>query len=399
MPGPLEGIRVLDWTIFQQGPIATCHLADMGAEVIKIEEPRGDPARGMARMYGAELKQNFYYQNQNRMKKGIVLDLTKPEAREVLFELVEKSDVFVTNLRYKFVSKLGLHYEALKERNPKIIYALSSGYGKLGPDSDLPSADFSGQARGGIWSVSMPPDLVPNPVGSGMADEVGGLATLTGILLALLARERKGVGQMVDASLLSGQIEIGRLSLTQYLMLGAVPPPSTIALVSSPTWNVYKCQDDRWLVISVLQSDKVWPAFCKVVGHPEWEKEPKYENLVQRIVNKDELLPKVRDVFMTKPRAEWVKALSEADIASAPVNDYEDVANDPQVKANNYIIEFEDPVHGKVTVPGPIAQLSETPAEINRLGPELGQHTEEVLQEVLGYSWEKLGELRDAGVY
>ena len=322
MPGPLEGIRVLDWTIFQQGPIATCHLADMGAEVIKIEEPRGDPARGFARMYGTELKQNFYYQNQNRMKKGIILDLTKEKARDVLFELVEKSDVFVTNLRYKFVKKLGLHYEAVKARNPKIIYALSSGYGKLGPDSDLPSADFSGQARGGLWSVSMPPDLTPCPVGSGLADETGGLVTLIGILLALVARERKGIGQMVDASLLGGQIELGRLSLTQYLMMGALPAASSVALVSSPTWNVYKCKDEKWLVISVLQSDKVWPAFCKVLGHPEWEKEPKYENLIMRIVSKDELLPKVKEIFMSKTRAEWVKALNAADVASAPVNDY-----------------------------------------------------------------------------
>ena len=220
-----------------------------------------------------------------------------------------------------------------------------------------------------------------------------------GILLAIIARDRTGVGQMVEASLLSGQIEAGRMAFSQYLMLRALPAPSIINVVSSPTWNVYLCQDDKWVALSVLQSDKVWPDFCAAIGRPEWEKDPRYENLVQRIVNKDELLPKVRELFRTRPRAEWVEVFNKVEIAAAPVNDFADLENDPQVIANDYVVEIDDPIYGRVKLPNVGVKLSHTPGEVTRLGPELGQHTEEVLMEVLGYSWEEIGKLREAGVY
>ncbi|MDY6834546.1 MAG: CoA transferase [Chloroflexota bacterium] len=399
MDRPLEGIRVLDWTVFQQGPTATALLADMGADVIKIEEPRGEPARGITKMYGIEVPLNFYYQNQNRGKRGIVLDLTKEKAREVLCELVKNSDVFVTNLRYRFAKKLGLDYEALSKHNPKLIYALSSGYGSEGPDADLPSADFAGQARGGIWSVSMSEELTPVPLGAGFADEIGGVMTAYGIMMALFARERTGEGQMVEASLLGGQIEVGRLSLQQYLLMGFLPAPSTIKMLNSPMWNIYRCKDSKWVCLSVLQADRFWPQFCKVMGKEEWATDPKFENALVRGQNIAELLPQVKEIFITKTREEWVKVFSEVDIAAAPVNDYADIANDPQVQANGYIMEIDDPIHGKVRVPGIPVKLSKTPGKVTKLAPELGQHTEEVLQEVLGYSWEQLSELRDAEVY
>jgi len=399
MDRPLEGIRVLDWTVFQQGPTATALLADMGADVIKIEEPRGEPARGITKMYGIDVPLNFYYQNQNRGKRGIVLDLTKEKAREVLCELVKNSDVFVTNLRYRFAKKLGLDYEALSKYNPKLIYALSSGYGSEGPDADLPSADFAGQARGGIWSVSMSEELTPVPLGAGFADEIGGVMTAYGIMMALFARERTGEGQMVEASLLGGQIEVGRLSLQQYLLMGFLPAPSTIKMLNSPMWNIYRCKEGKWVCLSVLQADRFWPQFCKVIGKEEWATNPKFENALVRGQNIAELLPQVKEIFLTKTREEWVKVFSEVDIAAAPVNDYADIANDPQVQANGYIMEINDPIHGKVRVPGIPVKLSKTPGKVTKLAPELGQHTEEVLQEVLGYSWEQLSELRDAEVY
>jgi len=396
---PLDGIRVLDWTIFQQGPTAAALLADMGADVIKIEEPRGEPARGLMKMYGIEVPMNFYYQNQNRGKRGIILDLTKEKAREVLFKLIEKSDVFVTNLRYRFVKKLGLDYEVLKKHNPKLIYALSSGYGTKGPDADLPSADFAGQARGGLWSISMSEDLKPVPLGGGFADEVGGLTTAYGILLAIIARERTGEGQMIEASLLSGQIEIGRLQLQSYLMTGTLPPPSSIKMLNSLLWNIYKCKDDKWVCISVLQTDKVWPQFCKVLGKEEWEKDPRFENQQVRGENIDELLPTAKEIFLARTRNEWVKRLTEVDIAAAPVNDYADIAKDPQVLENEYIVEIDDPIYGKVKVPGIPVKLSKTPGKVTKLAPELGQHTEEVLMEILDYTWDDLMKLRDEEVY
>jgi crotonobetainyl-CoA:carnitine CoA-transferase CaiB-like acyl-CoA transferase len=399
MAKPLDGIRVLDWTIFQQGPTAAALMADMGADVIKIEEPRGDPARGLAKMYGIEVPVNAYYQNQNRGKRGIVLDLTKEKAREVLFRLVEKSDVFLTNFRYRFVRKLGLDYEAMKKHNAGLIYVLSSGYGSKGPDADLPSADFSGQARGGLWSVSMSEDLKPVPLGAGFADEVGGLTTAYGILLAIIARERMGEGQMVEASLLSGQIEIGRLAFQNYLLTGTLPATSTITRLNSPLWNIYKCRDDKWVCVSVLQADKFWARFCSLLGKDEWVKDPRLENQVVRGEHINEILPTIREIFLTRTRGEWVKLLSAEDIAAAPVNDYADLADDPQVRENEYVVEVDDPIIGKVKVPGIPVKLSKTPGKVERMAPELGQHTEEVLMELLDLSWDDIAGLREEGVY
>ncbi|MDP7470543.1 MAG: CoA transferase, partial [Dehalococcoidia bacterium] len=164
---PLEGIRVLDWTAFQQGPIAACLLADMGADVIKIEEPRGEPARGLIQAYGIKMPMNFYYQNQNRGKRGMVINLQTTKGKDVLYRLVEKSDVFVTNYRESICRRLQVDSETLTKRNPQLIYAYSSGYGPLGPDADLASADFAGQARGGLWSVSRARDMSWAPVGAG----------------------------------------------------------------------------------------------------------------------------------------------------------------------------------------------------------------------------------------
>lgn len=350
-------------------------------------------------MYGMDVPLNFYFQNHNRGKKGIVLDLTKEKAREVLYKLVGKSDVFVTNLRYRYAKKLNLDYEAMKQYNPKLIYALSSGYGSLGPDADLPSADFSGQARGGLWSVSMPTDLTPTPIGGGFADEVGGVMTAYAIMMALFCRERTGIGQMVEASLLGSQIEMVRLNLEMYIMMGMLPPSSTMAAMTSPLWAIYRCKDNKWFCLSVLQADKSWPQFCKVVGIEDLEKDPRFENISIRAKNINELMPKVREVFMTKDRDEWVKQFNELGVTVAPVNDMSDLVKDPQVIANGYIMEVDDPVHGKVKVPGIPVRLSETPGKVRSLAPELGQHTEEVLMDLLGYSWEELSKLREEGVY
>jgi len=399
MAKPLEGIRVLDLTAFQQGPVATQLLADMGAEVIKIEPPEGEPARGLLRMHGIDLPVNFYYQNQNRGKKGIVLNLTTEKGKEVLYKLTEKSDVFATNYRESAIRKLKADYETLRKYNDKLIYAVSSGYGPKGPDADKISADFTGQARGGLLSINQGEDLSPNPIGAGFADQIGGVITAYGILLAIIARERLGIGQRVDASLLGGQIEVGRLGLFEYLASGRLPKPSVKMATKSPLFYIYQCSDDKWFATAGLQADKYWPAFCKVFGIEELEKDPRFENQLVRGDNIDELRPKLKEVSHTRTRDEWLKAFDEAGVPVSPVNDYADVANDPQVIANEYIVEVEDPVMGRVKMPGIPVQLSETPGKVDRLAPELGQHTEEVLMEICGYTWDDMAQLREAGVY
>jgi crotonobetainyl-CoA:carnitine CoA-transferase CaiB-like acyl-CoA transferase len=396
---PLEGIRVLDWTAFQQGPIAACLLADMGADVIKIEEPRGEPARGLIQAYGIKMPMNFYYQNQNRGKRGMVINLQTTKGKDVLYRLVEKSDVFVTNYRESICRRLQVDSETLTKRNPQLIYAYSSGYGPLGPDADLASADFAGQARGGLWSVSRARDMSWAPVGAGQADEMGGVITAYGIILALLARERSGIGQRVDGSLLGGQMELGRLSFQQQLM-GLPPAPSSIAMLRSPLYNLYECQDGKWICFAVLQADRYWPKFCEALGISEMEKDPRFENATVRGENLDELMPTLQQRFQTRPRNNWVTAFHQAGVEQvAPVQDYADLADDPQMIANDYVVTVEDPVHGKVRVPGIPVKLSKTPGKVTKLAPELGQHTEEVLQEVLDMSWEEIGQLREEEVF
>ncbi|MDY6834413.1 MAG: CoA transferase [Chloroflexota bacterium] len=399
MSGPLEGIRVLDWTAFQQGPTAGALLADMGADVIKIEEPRGDPGRGLMAIYGMELPVNFYFLNHNRGKKGMVLDFYKEEGRQVLYKLIEKSDVFLTNYRYSHAVKMQADYETMVKYNPKIIYAYSSGYGRLGPDADLPSADFAGQARGGFWMMSLGPDLTPNPLGAGAADELCGFCTAYGIMLALFARERTGKGQMVDASLLGTQVELGRLFLQLYLVLGFPTSVSPSAAMNSPLWAIYRCKDNKWFCISVLQPDRYWHDFCRIVGIKHMENDPKYENAKARQLNSQEVMTIVREAFLTKDRDEWWQLFREAGLPSSPVQDCADLANDPQVLANEYITEIDHPSQGKVKVAGIPVKLSETPGKVVGPAPELGQHTEEILVDLLGYSWEDIGQLREKGVF
>ncbi len=396
---PLQGIRVLDWTAWQAGPVATALLADMGAEVIKIEPPEGEPGRGMLKMYGAELPLNFYFQSQNRGKKGIVLNLTTKKGREVLYKLVEKSDVFLTNYRESVAKRLKLDYNTLKKHNPKLIYCLGSGLGPKGPEADKMFADFAGQARGGLLSITQSEDDVPTFIGAGFADEVGGLLAAYGVILALLARERYGIGQRVDASLLGGQIEMGRLQFQMYFMMGIIPPTSVMKAIRNPLYYVYQDCDGKWFVLAALQADRFWSDFCKVFCIEELEKDEKFCNQICRGQNFDELKPKLFDITRSKPRSYWLERLEKAGIPAAPVNDYADVANDPQVIANEYVVEIDDPIHGKVKVPGIPVKLSKTPGKVEKLAPELGQHTEEVLMNVLGYSWDDLAKLREAGVY
>ncbi len=402
MPGPLEGYRVLDWTVFQQGPTAAALLADMGADVIKIEPPAGESGRGLGKILGMDLPLNFYYQNQNRGKRGIVLDMTKERGRGILYKLVERSDVFVTNYRYVLAKKYGIDYDNLRRYNPKLIYALSTGYGLHGPDADLPSADIAGQARGGVMSISCgTEDGIPAAIGGGFGDEAGGLVTAYGVVLALLARERYGVGQMVEASLMGSVIEMCRLWLQFYLIGRRSMPGSVLGMTrsSAPLWNMYKCQDDKWLVLSVLQVGKYWAPFCKAMEIEELTKE---EFTLEKLMSFEvatAFVLKLREIFATKPRDEWLKALAKEEVPASPVNEMADLENDPQVIANEYIVEVDDPIYGKVKVPGIPAKLSETPGKVRRLAPELGQHTEEVLMEVLGYTWDDLAKLREEGVY
>ena len=403
MPLPLEGMLVLDWTIWQQGPICSAMLGDMGADVIKIEQAgTGDPGRYLAAAGGIAAKKNinWYFEANNRNKRSITLDLKQPEAVEVVHALAAKSDVFVQNFRKGVADRLGVGYEALKAVNSQLIYASATGYGKEGDESGEPSFDHLGLARSGIMNAVGEPDMPPMGVAGGVADQMGGIMLAYGVMTALLARERHGVGQEVNASHLGSMTYLQGLSVSMKLMGGAAIPRTFRAKAYNPLWNHYRCGDDQWLALAMLQPDRYWADFCRIIERPELVADPRFDTMATRSANAEACVALLDEVFASRPRAEWLQRIKDdgADLIYTIVNSVADLPDDPQVRANNYITEVDHPQHGPIDMVGVPVALSETPGSIRRVAPELGEHTEEILTEVLGWDWDKVGELREKKV-
>jgi crotonobetainyl-CoA:carnitine CoA-transferase CaiB-like acyl-CoA transferase len=402
MAMPLEGVRVVDWTIWQQGPVCSAMLGDLGAEVIKIEErEKGDPGRGMLKMSGVDLgdRPNFYFEANNRNKKSITLDLKKPEALDIVYELVARSDVFVQNFRLDVAGRLGLDYATLRRHNPKLIYARATGYGPEGPEAGDPSFDQLGLARSGIMLAAGEPDMPPLQIAGGIADQMGAIMLAYGVLAALLARDRFGIGQEVDASHLGSMTFLQGLSVAAKLMMGFAIPRMPRQYAANPLWNHYACQDGRWICLGMLQPDRYWADFCRALGRPELGNDERFVDLRARAANAGAAVQILDEIFATRPRDEWMQILRDGgDFIFTVVNSVEDLPADPQVKANQYVIDFEHPQHGTTQTVGIPVRLSETPGSVRSPAPEFGQHTEEILTGLLGYSWERVAELREGGV-
>jgi crotonobetainyl-CoA:carnitine CoA-transferase CaiB-like acyl-CoA transferase len=405
MDAPLKGIRVIDWTIWQQGPVATTMLADMGAEVIKIEErDKGDPGRAIFAIGGSSAtskggSHNFYFEANNRHKKSITLDLRQPEAREIVYKLAAKSDVFVQNFRKGVASRLGLGYEDLRKHNPQIIYASSSGYGPNGPDSGEPSFDYLAQSRSGIMNIASVTGDEPIYLTGGIADQMGAIMLAYGVMSALIARERYGVGQEVNASHLGSMIALQGLNVSSRTILGHEFPRNTREDAYNPLWNHYKCADGKWLSLGMLQTDRYWKDFCKAVGIEELTNDERFNNIKARGRNHRELVRILDRVFAARTRPEWLKILKEGgDFIYTVVNRIDDLPNDEQVLANGYIVDYDHPEIGKTKLVGVPVILSETPGNPCGRAPELGENTEMILTELLGYSWEDVARLHESGV-
>jgi crotonobetainyl-CoA:carnitine CoA-transferase CaiB-like acyl-CoA transferase len=403
MAMPLDGIRVVDWTIWQQGPVCSAMLGDLGAEVIKIEAREGgDPGRGLLRAQGIDLsdRPNFYFEANNRNKKSLTVDLQKPEGAELVRELVAKSDVFVQNYRKGVAERRGLGYAELAERNPRLVYASATGYGPEGPDSGEPSFDHLGLARSGIMLAAGEPGMPPLGIAGGIADQMGAIMLAYGVLAALLARERLGVGQMVDASHLGSMAMLQGLSLSMKLMLGVAMPRQARERAANPLWNHYRCADDKWLALAMLQADRYWADMCRALGLPDMADDERFSDTAGRARNAAAAIAAFDEVFAARPRAEWMEHLkrSPGDFIFTIVNSVDDLPDDPQVRANGYVQHFDHPQYGDTRVVGLPVRLSETPGAVRQPAPELGQHTEEVLIDVLGYDWERIGALREKGV-
>jgi crotonobetainyl-CoA:carnitine CoA-transferase CaiB-like acyl-CoA transferase len=389
MGGALDGITVLETASYVTGPFAALLLADMGAEVIKIEEPkRGDPFRGWGeRNYSAT------FCSLNRNKKSVTLDLRSDEGREVVLKLARKADVLIENFRPGVMQKRGLGYKAISAINPKIVYCSISGFGQKGPYRDMPGYDTIGQARSGLLSLLTDPEK-PQGMGISFSDHLTGMYACYGVLCALLNRSITGEGQQVETSLLRSSISFVSENAARYFETGHVPRRKH----RTTTAGVFAFEDQEGMpfVLHMSSPDKFWHGLFEVVGKPQWATDERFRTRQGRIANYDVLSDELQAIFRNGRRDEWLARLFEKDVPAAPINTLDEVFADPQVREYGFPIEVEHPQMGKVKLVGNAVDLSRTPPRIDQPPPVLGEHTEEILKS-LGYDGATIDSLRLAG--
>ncbi|TAK36495.1 MAG: CoA transferase [Chloroflexota bacterium] len=405
MSGALAGIRVLDWTNYQLGPAATMMLADMGADVIKIENREiGDLGRItvgklLKQTIGIDSDRNFYFETYNRNKRSVTIDLKMAGGREILYRLVEKSDALVTNVRLDAAAKLGADYETLAKINPRLVYAHASGYGAKGPASTKPGFDALGLARSGVMDALAPAGMPPQWPTGAIGDQIGGTLLSYSVLAGLVCAQRTGRGQMVSTSLLGSCMWVEQLNVNATLMLNQEQPKFDRTKTGNPIYNFYQCQDGRWIFFALFQSDRHWPDFCAAAGVQHLQDDPRFAKAAAREENCQELIRLLDQVFLTKPSSEWVSRFNAYhDLVFDLISPLSNLATDPQVLANGYAIDFEHPHYGTTKMLGFPISFDGTPVEMRRAAPDLGQHTEEVLVDVCGYTRDEVRDFRERRV-
>jgi crotonobetainyl-CoA:carnitine CoA-transferase CaiB-like acyl-CoA transferase len=377
MHGALSGIQVLEVASYVTGPFASQLLADMGADVIKIEEPkRGDPFRGWGdRNYSAT------FCSLNRNKRSVTLDLRTEEGREIALRLARRSDVLIENFRPGVMDKRGLGYETIKALNPKMVYCSISGFGQSGPYRDMPGYDTIGQARSGLLSLLTDPGK-PQGMGISFSDHLTGMYACYGILTALVNRSMTGEGQRVETSLLRASVSFVGENAARFFETGHVPRRAH----RTKTAGVFAFVDKEGLpfVLHMSSPDKFWRNMFEVVGKPEWADDPRFLDRRGRIENHDALSEMLQAVFRDGTREHWLQQLQEKDVPAAPLNTLDEVFQDPQVKTYGFPAEVEHPKMGKIKMVGNAVDLSRTPPRMDRPPPMLGEHTDEILTS-LGY--------------
>jgi formyl-CoA transferase len=390
MNGALSGIRIIETASYVTGPFAAQLLADMGAEVIKLEEPRrGDPFRGWGeRNYAAT------FCSLNRNKKSVTLDLRTEEGRDVVLKLAANADALIQNFRPGVMARYGLGYEAIRAINPKIVYCSISGFGSSGPYRDMPGYDTIGQARSGILSLVTDPGK-PQGMGISFSDHLTGMYACYGVLAALLNRTASGEGQHVETSLLRASVSFVGENAARYFETGHVPRRKH----RTATAGVFAFEDRGGLpfVLHMSSPDKFWFALFEVVGRPEWAHDARFSTRRARVENYDALAEELAAIFRGGTREEWLRSLIERDVPAAPIQTLDEVFDDPQVKTYGFPVEVAHPRMGKVKLVGNAVEMSRTPPGINSPPPVLGEHTNDVLS-ALGYSAAQLERLRSKGV-
>lgn len=393
MAHALEGLKVLDLSRILTGPYCTMMLADLGAEVLKVEAPGvGDDTRqwGPPFIEG----ESTYFLSVNRNKKSLTLNLKSPQGQEVLRSLVQWADVLVENFRPGTMERLGFGYEQLKEMNPRLIYCSISGFGNTGPYKDKPGYDVLAQAMGGMIGTTGYEDGPPVKTGFSVADIGAGMFAAFGILAALIAREKTGKGQEVHTSLLEGQVAWHTYLATGYLAAGKVPKRLGTAHPSIAPYQALRCKDGH--VVVAVGNDSLWQKFCEALGFDDLGKDPQWANNPQRAVGRDTLIATIEERLKHEVSSELVSRLEKAGVPAGPIYSLDQVYSDPQVLAREMVVEVEHAKAGKFRMTGIPVKLSETPGQVRTAPPLLGEHTEEVLRQ-LGYSDEQIAAMRQAG--
>ena len=389
--GPLDGVRVLDLTRVVAGPYCSMFLGDLGADVVKVEQPgSGDDTRGWGPPFtGGE---SAYYLCINRNKQSVTLDLKSPRGVELLRELAKAADVLIENFRPGTMERLGLGEKELRALNPRLIYASLTGFGADGPMSDWPGYDLIVQAWGGLMSITGTPDGEPVKVGVAIIDLVAGLMLGKAITAALFAREKIGVGQRIDTSLLEAEVASLINAGSNYLVGGKVPTRWGNAHPNIVPYQNFRTADG-YLVIGVA-SEVIWRRFCAAVGREALAEDPRFKNNSQRVEHRAELIALLSEMFIQRDNETWFKLLTEAEVPCAPVQSIEQVFQAPQVLHRDMLLEVDHPTAGKVRMAGIPVKFSETPGSVRRPPPLLGEHNEAVLKDWLGMSATKIDELK-----
>ena len=392
--GPLSGLRVLDLTRVLAGPYTTMLLGDLGAEVIKVEQPNtGDEARGFGPFQNDF---SLYFFSVNRGKKSLTLNLKAPAGKQIFHRLVSRSDILVENFRAGTMKKLGLDYEQLKETYPSLIYAACSGFGQTGPYATRGAYDMIIQGMGGILSITGEPDQPPVRVGTSIGDITAALFTTIGILSAVHHRQNTGQGQLVDVGMLDCQVAILENALTRYFSTGQIPQPLGRRHPAITPFEVFSSQDSY--VVIAIGNDQLWAKFCQCVERADLIDDQRFCTNALRTENHDQLQPIMNQILSRQPTAEWVESLTRIGVPCGPMNTIDKVASDPQVQAREMIVNLESEIAGNASVPGLPIKLSETPGRVEVPAPALGEHTKEILETLLGISGTEIDQLQQSGV-
>jgi CoA:oxalate CoA-transferase len=396
MSAPLEGIRVLDLTWVLAGPFASMILCDLGADVIKVERsPYGDAARSTGPIVNGE---SCYFFSINRGKKSVCLDLKTERGKALFLRLVDLSDVVMENFTPGTMEKLGLDHDVLQKRNPRLIYAATSGFGQTGPERLRPALDVVVQGMGGVMSITGEPDGPPVRPGVSLGDIAAGLYTAIGVLAALHERERSGCGQLIDVAMLDCQIAILENAFIRYFATGELPKPIGTRHPIATPFQAFPTSDG-WIVLALSWGvENQWELLCATIGRVGLIDDPRFDTPVLRTEHHAELEPILNEAMRQKTTGEWLQEFDAIGLPCGPLNNIAQAAGYPQVLARRMLVEVEHPRIGRLKLPDTPVKLSRTPGGIKGPSPALGQDTYDVLSSLLGLSAQELDELAAAGV-